>query len=188
MNQVSTGKPDSNPITREKLVNFSVAAGSLWVTRHLLVGMLFYFVICQIPGIMVKADLLRCVGISLLLSMGVFLVTTGIAVLLSLAYVTYQVYKDSARFLHEQSGGPTFEWVKDPRYAVPVIFIGIGFNAVFLKAFCSFYPDLIMIDGWVSALMASCVVVLANRGLHALQRRLINLSLIDEVKKERGLN
>ncbi len=185
MNQVTKGKSDTNPLSKDSLLNFSVAAGCLWITRHLLLGMLFYFMICQIPGIMVKADLLRCVCISLLLSMAVFIVTMALAVLGSLSYVTYRLFKNSEEFLAD-AGSPQLEWMGDKRYTVPFFLIGIIFNGILLKAFSSFYPNLILVEGWVPALLAATIIVIANRSLHALQKNVVKLSLSDEIKAVRG--
>jgi len=185
VNQVSSGASDTNHLTRQQILNFSVAAGSLWITRHLLFGMVFYFMICQIPGIMVKADLFRCVCISLLLSMTVFLVTTGLALLGSLSYVTYKLMKDSQEFLSEDDS-PNLEWMKDKRLILPSIVIGVLFNTVMLKAFASFYPNLIMIEGWEPAMLAATIIVIANRSLHALQKNVVKLFLTEEIKTAFG--
>ena len=185
MNQITKGKSDTNLPSKERLLNFSVAAGSLWITRHLLFGMVFYFMICQIPGIMVKADLLRCVGISLLLSMAFLLVSMGLAVLFSLSYVTYKLFKNSEEFLSE-GNSPNLDWMTNKKYTVPFFIFGIFFNAVLLKAFSSFYPNLILIEGWAPAILAAAIVVIANRSLHALQKNVVKLSISDEIKAVRG--
>lgn len=185
MNQFSTGASDSNSLSREKIVHFSVAAGSLWVMRHLLFGMVFYFMICQIPGIMVKADLLKCVCISLLLSMIVFLVTTGLTLLGSLSYVTYLMIKNEEE-LQADTNSLNLDWLKSNSFVVLSIIPGILFNAVLLKAFASFYPDLIMVDGWAPAFLAATVIVIANRSLHALQKYVVKLTLSDEIKALSG--
>ncbi|HIA52595.1 MAG TPA: hypothetical protein EYN91_10975 [Candidatus Melainabacteria bacterium] len=185
MNQISTGTSDTNPLTKERILNFSVAAGSMWITRHLLFGMVFYFMICQIPGIMVKADLFRCVCISLLLSMIFFLVTTALALLGSLSYVTYKLMNNSEEFLNDNNS-PNLEWMKDKRFVIPFIVLGVIFNAVLLKAFASFYPNLIMVEGWTPAMLAAVIIVIANRSLHALQKYVVKLSLTDEIKTASG--
>lgn len=185
MNQFTNGKSDTSLLSKGRLLNFSVAAGSLWITRHLLFGMVFYYMICQIPGIMVKADLLRCVCISLLLSMAVFLVTMGLALLCSLSYVTYKLFKNSEEFLSD-GNTPNLDWMTSKKYFVPYFITGIFFNAVLLKAFSSFYPNLIMIEGWAPAILAATIVVIANRSLHALQKNVVKLSLTEEIKAVRG--
>ncbi len=185
VNQVSKGKSDTSLLSKERLLSFSVAAGSLWITRHLLFGMLFYYIICQIPGIMVKADLLRCVCLSLLLSMAVFLVTMAIALLGSLSYVTYKLFKDSEEFLSEENS-PKLDWLTDKKYRIPYLISGIVFNAVLLKAFSSFYPNMIMIEGWAPAIIAAAIIVIANRSLHALQKNVVKLSIVEEIKAVRG--
>ncbi|MBX9950279.1 MAG: hypothetical protein K2Y39_14010 [Candidatus Obscuribacterales bacterium] len=185
MNQISTGAPESNSLSKEKIVHFSVAAGSLWIMRHLLFAMVFYFMICQIPGIMVKADLLKCVCISLLLSMIVFLVTTALTLLGSLSYVTYLMLKNEEEL---QTAAQSFnlEWLKSNSFVLLSIIPGILFNAVLLRAFASFYPDLILVDGWTPALLAASVIVIANRSLHALQKHVVKLTLCDESKTVSG--
>lgn len=185
MNQITKGKSDTNLLSKERLLNFSIAAASLWIMRHLLFGMVFYFMICQIPGIMVKADLLRCVCISLLLSMAFFLVTMSLALLGSLSYVTYKLFKNSQDFL-EGENSPNLDWMTDKKYFVPFVISGIFFNAVLLKAFSSFYPNLIMIEGWAPAILAATIIVIANRSLHALQKNVVKLSLTEEIKAVRG--
>jgi hypothetical protein len=185
VNQISNGTSDTNPLSKERILNFSVAAGSLWITRHLLFGMVFYFMICQIPGIMVKADLFRCVGISLLLSMTFFLVTTALALLGSLSYVTYKLMKNSQEFL-QNDNSPNLEWIKDKRFIVPSYVLGVIFNAILLKAFSSFYPNLILVEGWMPAVMAAIIIVIANRCLHALQKNVVKLSLSEEIKTAAG--
>lgn len=184
MNQISKGQSDRKNLSKERIVNFSVAAGSLWLMRHLLFGMLFYFMICHIPGIMVKADLLRCVGISLLLSTGFYIAVFAVTALLSLSWVTYSLYKDTDGFLAAES--PNMEWMKDKRYIVPFFILGIITNAVMLKVFSSFYPNLILVDGWNAALMAGLVMVIANRSLNWLQNHVVKLSLFDDVNALRG--
>ena len=184
MNQISTGQSDRKVLSKERIVNFSVAAGSLWMMRHLLFGMLFYFMICQIPGVMVKADLLRCVGISLLISTGFYIAVFAVTALLSLSWVTYKLYRDSEGFLADDS--PKLEWMKDKRYTVPFFILGIITNAIILKVFSSFYPNLILVDGWNSAFMAGLVMVVANRLLNWVQKHVVKLSLFDDVNALRG--
>lgn len=184
MNQISKGQSDRKGLSKERVVNFSVAAGSLWLMRHLIFGMLFYFMICHIPGVMVKADLLRCVGISLLLSTGFYISVFAITALLSLTWVTYRLYSDSEGFLAGDS--PSLEWMKDKRYAVPFFILGIITNALILKVFSSFYPNLILVDSWNAAFMAGFVMVIANRLLNWLQKNVVKLSLFDDVNALRG--
>ena len=185
MNRITTGSSDTSALSKEKILNFSVAAGSLWITRHLLFGMVFYFMICQIPGIMVKADLFKCVCISLLMSMCFFLVSMSLALLGSLSYVTYRLFKNGEEFLCDDKS-PNLDWMTDKRYLVPSIILGVIFNAVILKAFSSFYPNLILIDGWAPAFIAATIIVCANRSLTALQNNVVKLSLSDEIKAVRG--
>lgn len=183
MNQISTGTSDGNSLSKEKIVHFSVAAGSLWIMRHLLFGMVFYFMICQIPGIMVKADLLKCVCISLLLSTIVFLITTALALLGSLSYLTYLMMKNEEEL---RTKSLNLDWLKSDSFVLLSIIPGILFNAVVLRAFASFYPDLILVDGWTPAFFAASVIVIANRGLHALQKYVVKLTLSDEIKAISG--
>ena len=74
----------------------------------------------------------------------------------------------------------------DRRYLLPSLICGVVFNAVLLKAFASFYPNLIMIEGWAPALIAAAIIVCANRSLTSLQKNVIKLSLADEIKAVRG--
>lgn len=185
MNRISKGSSAANNLSKERILNFSVAAASLWTTRHLLFGMVYYFMICQIPGIMVKADLFKCVCISLLFSMIFFLVTMSLALLGSLSYVTYRLFKNNEEFLAEESP-LNLNWMTDKRYLLPSLFSGVIFNAVLLKAFSSFYPNLIMIEGWAPALIAAAIIVCANRSLASLQKNVIKLNLSDEIKAVRG--
>lgn len=179
MNRISTGPSNRKVLSKEHVVNFSVAAGSLWLMRHLLFGMLFYFMICHIPGIMVKADLLGCVCISLLLSTGFYISVFAITALLSLSWVTYRLYKDSEEFLAGDS--PKMDWLKDKRFTVPFFILGVITNALILKVFSSFYPNMILVDSWNAAFLAGLVMVIANRSLNALQKNVVKLSLLDDV-------
>ncbi len=185
MNRITKGFSAANSPSKERILNFSVAAASLWTMRHLLFGMVYYFMICQIPGIMVKADLFKCVCMSLLFSMIIMLVTLSLAFLGSLSYVTYRLFKNTEEFLTEENT-LNLDWMADRRYLLPSLICGVVFNAVLLKAFASFYPNLIMIEGWAPALIAAAIIVCANRSLTSLQKNVIKLSLADEIKAVRG--
>jgi len=179
VNQFDTGKPERKEISRERVVNFSVAAGSLWIMRHLIFGMILYFVIGQIPGIMVKTDLFRCVCVSLLLSTAFYIVVFCVTALFTLTWCTYCVYRDADGF--SKADSPKMDWMKDKRYLLSFFILGIIANAVLLKVFSSFYPNLIFVDGWNAAIAAGFVMVIANRSLNYVQNHVVKLSLTEEL-------
>ncbi|MBC7999106.1 MAG: hypothetical protein IAF58_14245 [Leptolyngbya sp.] len=152
-----------------------------WIARHFVSGMVLYFIANQIPGLMVKAGLLMCVGVSVMLSISWILSISIFSTIFSLGLCAYTLVKNPDGFYSGEDVFPKIGVPKRPASRAVTMLCGLLFNMVIFKMVCSFYPQFVVVDGWQPAFLTVLLLFCCNRLIDIPQSFAVKKCLTEKV-------
>lgn len=160
---IESGESLTKNATRDQLKVAFVQTCLFWIARHFISGMVLFFIANHIPGLMVKAGLWTCVGVSVMLSISWILSISFFSTIFSLGLVAYTLVKNPEGFYSGEDVFPKIGVPTKPASRAITMVCGLLFNMLIFKMVCSFYPQLLVVDGWQPAFLTVLLLFCCNR-------------------------